>query len=221
MMMRKTLITIFIMLCSVGSFGQSAERFFDAESKLSNAQLCDTLLKQAAVNIEKQQWDYAIEKYGKVLEIDNKNLAARYFRAYAHTKLHHYDWAKSDYENVLKIVPKHLETQLGLAYVYEKMGKKRDAFDMYNRVVQQFPDSASAYAARAVYEQANNMAEVALYDWEQAISRNSSDTGYMISRVELLITLGRKDEAREALDDMQRHGVTKGELLKWYKKVKK
>lgn len=220
-MMRKTLITIFIMLCSVGSFGQSAERFFDAESKLSNAQLCDTLLKQAAVNIEKQQWDYAIEKYGKVLEIDNKNLAARYFRAYAHTKLHHYDWAKSDYENVLKIVPKHLETQLGLAYVYEKMGKKRDAFDMYNRVVQQFPDSASAYAARAVYEQANNMAEVALYDWEQAISRNPSDTGYMISRVELLITLGRKDEAREALDDMQRHGVTKGELLKWYKKVKK
>lgn len=219
--MRKTLITIFIMLCSVGSFGQSAERFFDAESKLSNAQLCDTLLKQAAVNIEKQQWDYAIEKYGKVLEIDNKNLAARYFRAYAHTKLHHYDWAKSDYENVLKIVPKHLETQLGLAYVYEKMGKKRDAFDMYNRVVQQFPDSASAYAARAVYEQANNMAEVALYDWEQAISRNPSDTGYMISRVELLITLGRKDEAREALDDMQRHGVTKGELLKWYKKVKK
>lgn len=220
-MMRKTLITIFIMLCSVGSFGQSAERFFDAESKLSSAQLCDTLLKQAAVNIEKQQWDYAIEKYGKVLEIDDKNLAARYFRAYAHTKLHHYDWAKSDYENVLKIVPKHLETQLGLAYVYEKMGKKRDAFDMYNRVVQQFPDSASAYAARAVYEQANNMAEVALYDWEQAISRNPSDTGYMISRVELLITLGRKDEAREALDDMQRHGVTKGELLKWYKKVKK
>lgn len=219
--MRKTLITIFIMLCSVGSFGQSAERFFDAESKLSNAQLCDTLLKQAAMNIEKQQWDYAIEKYGKVLEIDDKNLAARYFRAYAHTKLHHYDWAKSDYENVLKIVPKHLETQLGLAYVYEKMGKKRDAFDMYNRVVQQFPDSASAYAARAVYEQANNMAEVALYDWEQAISRNPSDTGYMISRVELLITLGRKDEAREALDDMQRHGVTKGELLKWYKKVKK
>ncbi|MBO5205584.1 MAG: tetratricopeptide repeat protein [Prevotella sp.] len=221
MMMRKTLITIFIMLCSVGSFGQSAERFFDAKSKLSNAQLCDTLLKQAAVNIEKQQWDYAIEKYGKVLEIDDKNLAARYFRAYAHTKLHHYDWAKSDYENVLKIVPKHLETQLGLAYVYEKMGKKRDAFDMYNRVVQQFPDSASAYAARAIYEQANNMAEVALYDWEQAISRNPSDTGYMISRVELLITLGRKDEAREALDDMQQHGVTKGELLKWYKKVKK
>lgn len=219
--MRKMLITIFIMLCSVGSFGQSAERFFDAESKLSNAQLCDTLLKQAAVNIEKQQWDYAIEKYGKVLEIDDKNLAARYFRAYAHTKLHHYDWAKSDYENVLKIVPKHLETQLGLAYVYEKMGKKRDAFDMYNRVVQQFPDSASAYAARAIYEQANNMAEVALYDWEQAISRNPSDTGYMISRVELLITLGRKDEAREALDDMQQHGVTKGELLKWYKKVKK
>ncbi|MFP9035761.1 tetratricopeptide repeat protein, partial [Enterococcus faecalis] len=90
---------------------------------------------------------------------------------------------------------------------YDKMGKKRDAFDMYNRIVQQFPDSASAYAARAVYEQANNLAEVALYDWEQAVSRNPSDTGYQISRVELLITLGRRDEARAALDDMQKHGV--------------
>lgn len=219
-MMRKTLIAISMMLCTVGSFGQSAEHFFDAESKLDNTQLCDTLLKQAAVNLEKQQWDYAIEKYGKVLEIDKDNLAARYFRAYAHTKLRHYDWAKSDYEDVLKIVPKHFETQIGLAYLYDKMGKKRDAFDMYNRIVQQFPDSAMAYAARAAYEQENNLAEIALYDWEQAISRNTSETGYMISRVELLITLGRKDEARETLDDMQRRGVAMGALRKWYEKVK-
>lgn len=219
-MMRKTIIAISMMLCTVGSFGQSAEHFFDAESKLDNTQLCDTLLKQAAVNLEKQQWDYAIEKYGKVLEIDKDNLAARYFRAYAHTKLRHYDWAKSDYEDVLKIVPKHFETQIGLAYLYDKMGKKRDAFDMYNRIVQQFPDSAMAYAARAAYEQENNLAEIALYDWEQAISRNTSETGYMISRVELLITLGRKDEARETLDDMQRRGVAMGALRKWYEKVK-
>lgn len=219
-MMRKTLIAISMMLCTVGSFGQSAEHFFDAESKLDNTQLCDTLLKQAAVNLEKQQWDYAIEKYGKVLEIDKDNLAARYFRAYAHTKLRHYDWAKSDYEDVLKIVPKHFETQIGLAYLYDKMGKKRDAFDMYNRIVQQFPDSAMAYAARAAYEQENNLAEIALYDWEQAISRNTSETGYMISRVELLITLGRKDEARETLDYMQRKGVAMGALRKWYEKVK-
>ena len=221
MMMRKTLITIFIMLCSVGSFGQSAERFFDAESKLSNAQLCDTLLKQAAVNIEKQQWDYAIEKYGKVLEIDVNNLTARYFRAYAHTKLRHYDWAKSDYEDVLKIVPKHFETQLGLAYVYEKMGKKRDALDMYNRMVQQFPDSASAYAARAVYEQANNMAEVALYDWERAISMCPANTGYKLSQVDLLITLNRKDDARKTLDSLRKQGVAAGALREWYRKVEK
>lgn len=219
-MMRKTLVIILMMLCTIGSYCQSAEHFFDAESKLDNIQLCDTLLKQAAVNLEKQQWDYAIEKYGKVLEIDENNLTARYFRAYAHTKLRHYDWAKSDYEDVLKIVPKHFETQLGLAYLYDKMGKKRDAFDMYNRIVQQFPDSASAYAARAVYEQANNLAEVALYDWEQAISRNPSDTGYQISRVELLITLGRRDEAHAALDDMQKHGVAAGLLREWYQKVK-
>lgn len=218
--MYKFLFIIIFLLCSVGSKGQSAEQFFNAESKLSNAQLCDTLLKQAAGNIERKQWDYAIEKYGKVLEIDEKNLAARYFRAYAHVKLRHYDWAKSDYETFLEIVPKHLEAELGLAYVYEKLGKGRDAFDMYNRIVQQFPDSASAYAARAVYEQANDLHEVALYDWEQAIRRSPSNTDYMISRVELLITLRRNDEAREALEEIERHGVPRGELRGWYRKLK-
>ena len=210
--------TILFMFCAIGSYSQSAEHFFDSDSKLDKAQLCDTMLKQAAANLEKQQWEYALEKYGKVLEIDENNLAARYFRAYAHTKLRHYDWAKSDYEDFLHIVPKHLEAQLGLAYIYEKLGKNRDAFDMYNRIVQQFPDSATAYAARAVYEQSNNLVEVALYDWEQAIRRSPDNTDYMISRVELLITLNRKEEAVAALNEMRKRGVPMGLLRQWYKK---
>lgn len=217
--MRSIFVTAMLfMFCAIGSRSQSAEHFFDSDSKLDKTQLCDTLLKQAAVNLEKQQWEYALEKYGKVLEIDENNLAARYFRAYAHTKLRHYDWAKSDYEDFLRIVPKHLEAQLGLAYIYEKLGKNRDAFDMYNRIVQQFPDSATAYAARAVYEQSNNLAEVALYDWEQAIRRSPDNTDYMISRVELLITLNRKEEAVAALNEMRKRGVPMGFLRQWYKK---
>lgn len=219
--MRSIFVTAMLfMFCAIGSRSQSAEHFFDADSRLDNSQLCDTLLKQAAANLEKHQWEYALEKYGKVLEIDGNNLAARYFRAYAHTKMRHYDWAKSDYEDFLRIVPKHLEAQLGLAYVYEKLGKKREAFDMYNQIVEQFPDSATAYAARAVYEQGNNLAEIALYDWEQAILHSPDNTDYMISRVELLVTLNRKDEAIAALDEMRRRGVPMGLLRQWYNKCK-
>lgn len=221
-MVRNLIVIILLMFCAAAlSHGQSsAEHFFDSDSRLTKEQLCDTLLRQAAANIERQQWDYAIEKYGKVLEIDKNNLAARYFRAYTHTKLRHYDWARSDYEDFLRLVPRHLEAELGLAYVYEKLGKKRDAFDMYNQIVQHFPDSASAYAARAVYEQSNSMEEVALYDWEKAIALDASNADYMISRVDLLITLNRRDEARKALDEMQKHGVRRGQIRGWYKKLK-
>lgn len=210
--------TILFAFCVIGSWSQSSEHFFDADSRLDKSQLCDTLLRQAASNLEKQQWEYAVEKYGKVLEIDADNLAARYFRAYANTKLRHYDWAKSDYEDLLRIVPRHFESQLGLAYIYEKTGKNREAFDIYNRIVQQFPDSAMAYAARAVYEQNNNLAEVALYDWEQAIDRSPDNTDFMISRVSLLVSLSRREEAVAALNEMRRRGVPMGLLREWYKK---
>lgn len=218
----RLIIALALMFCpAVRSHGQStAERFFDSDALLTKEQLCDTLLRQAAANLEKQQWDYALEKYGKVLEIDGNNLAARYFRAYVHTKLRHYDWAKSDYEDFLRLVPRHFEAELGLAYVYEKLGKNRDAFDCYNRIVQHFPDSASAYAARAAYEQANNLVEVAVYDWERAIALAPSNTGYMISRIDLLITAGRRDEARRALDAMRQQGVPGAVLREWYRKLR-
>ena len=45
----------------------------------------DLRLKKAAVNIELEQWEYAIEEYGNVLRLDSKNLAALYYRAYANT----------------------------------------------------------------------------------------------------------------------------------------
>jgi len=218
---RFLILHLTLFLISIASYGQPAsERFFETEARLSKEQLCDTLLRQAAASLEKRQWDYAVEKYGRVLELDDKNLAARYFRAYAHTRLRQYDWAKSDYEDFLRLVPRHFEAELGLAYVYEKLGKRRDALDAYNRIVQHFPDSASAYAARAVYEQANDLAEVALYDWERAINLAPSNADYMISRVDLLITLGRRDEARKALDAMRRQGIAEGSLREWYRKLK-
>ena len=63
-------------------------------------QSTDLRLKKAAVNIELGQWEYAVEEYGRVLQLDQQNLAARYYRAYCHLHLREYALAKSDYEAV-------------------------------------------------------------------------------------------------------------------------
>ena len=168
-------------------------------------QSTDLRLKKAAVNIELNQWEYAIEEYGNVLRIEPSNLAALFYRAYAHTTLRHYGLARADYESFLKIAPINLEARLGLATVCERMGRITDAMDELNRAVQMFPDKAVAYAARALLEDKLNMAEPALYDWSEAIRLDADNMDYVASKAELLQRLGRKKEAERELDAISRY----------------
>lgn len=177
-------------------------------------------LLKAEANINLQQWDYAVQEYGYVLRLDDQNLAALYFRAFCHTQLRHYDLAKVDYETFLTIKPEHFEAHLGLAHTLQKLGKKTDAFDELNRIVQLFPDSADAYAARAAYEAEQKLYEVAVYDWDEALRIQPGNVEYAISKVDALIRQGRRLEAREQLDAIVRRGTPRGALKQWYDQLK-
>ena len=61
----------------------------------------------------------------------------------------------------------------------------------------------------------------ALYDWEQAIRLAPANVDFRISRVDVLLLMGKKKEARVALDEMVGSGVPKGILRKWYDKCSK
>ena len=63
--------------------------------------------------------------------------------------------------------------------------------------------------------------EAALYDWEQAERLEPGDAGYVVSHVDMLIALGRREEARRVLDGAVRRGIPRGMLLEWYQKVKR
>ena len=156
-------------------------------NRLIEQQPCSTdlRLKKAAVNIELEQWEYAIEEYGNVLRLDSKNLAALYYRAYANTHLRQYNLARSDYEEFLRISPLHMEARMGLAYVNEQMGRRTDAMDQFNLLVEMFPDSAACYAARAAFETKQEQYELALYDWDEAVRRQPSNIEYIATREEL------------------------------------
>ena len=177
-------------------------------------------LLKAEANINLQQWDYAVQEYGYVLRLDERNLAALYFRAFCHTQLHHYDLARVDYETFLTIQPEHLEAHLGLAHTLQKLGRKTDAFDELNRIVQLFPDSAEAYAGRAVYEAEQQLYEAAAYDWDEALRLQPANVAYAVSKVDALIRLDRRQEARKQLDAIVRRGTPRGALKEWYDQLK-
>ena len=180
----------------------------------------DLRLRKAEADIQLERWDYALAEYGGILRADDKNLAALYFRAYVHEKLRHYAEAKADYDAFLAIEPLHLEARLGLAHVLQKMGRKSDTVDELNHIVQMFPDSADAYAARAAYETELQQYEVAVYDWGEAVRRRPKHADYTVSMVDVLLRLGRKREAREALDALVSKGTPRGVLKEWYDRIR-
>ena len=181
----------------------------------------DLRLRKAAVNIQLGQWDYAIDEYGKVLMIEPDNPAALYYRAYCLTNQRQYAMARSDYEAFLRKMPTHMEARLGLATVYARMGRVTDARDQYNQMVEMFRDSVVCYVARAVFETSQQQYDVALYDWDEAISRQPQNVDYVASKVDLLLKLERRKEALEELEKALQRGVPRGVLKEWIDKCQK
>ena len=210
--MRRLSFLFVAALLSVASPAQTLQQWRDSLTVLnrliSNAPAStDLRLRKAAVNIELSQWEYAVEEYGRVLELDAKNLSALYFRAYSYNQLRQYDMARADYEHFLSIMPRHFDAQLGLAMTKRNLGRKTETSDDLNRLVEMFPDSALAYAARASFEQEQEQYDAALYDWEEAIRLQPQRLEFQVSRYSVLWALKRYDEARRLADTLVKQGV--------------
>jgi tetratricopeptide (TPR) repeat protein len=222
--MRK-IVFLFLLLSVSGLHAQTRQQWRDSLDVLNTRIRKDPnnlnlhLLK-AEANINLEQWDYSLAEYGKILHADEKNLAALYFRAYVHMQQQHYDLARVDYESFLLIEPQHFESRLGLAHVLQKLGRKTETMDELNRLVQMFPDSADAYAARAAYETELKQYDIALYDWDEAIRLKPQKSGYVVSKADILIKLYRMDEAKKELKAAIKRGVPHYALKEWIDKCK-
>ena len=222
--MRKPVLII-VLFWTVSASAQTPKQWRDSVSVLIeqinlHPNNIDLRLKKAEANINLSQYDYAAEEYSKVLKQDERNLAALYFRAYCYTQLRQYSMARADYDAFLAIQPEHLEAHLGLARVLQLLNRRADAVDELNRCVQMFPDSADAYAARAAYETQLKQYDAALYDWDEALRLRPNDASLTVSKVDILLNLGRVREAREALDKAVKQGTTRAALREWYDKCK-
>ena len=173
-------------------------------------------LNKASWNMLLEQWDYAKKEYDWVLERDPNNVAALYYRAYVFEKQHRYKFARKDYETMLSIVPGNFNGQLGLALLCQKDMRPSEAMDRLNILIQQYPDSAVAYAARAGIEAERGMNEVAEYDFSEAMRLDPSNSDYILNRADIRIKMGKKKQAREDLDRAVLAGVPRPALNEMY-----
>ena len=181
----------------------------------------DLRLKKAAWNIQLEQWNYAKDELDKVLFLNQTNIAGLFYRAFVNEKLKRYNFARLDYQNLLVLVPGNFQAQLGLALLNEKDQHHTEAYDGINNLIEQYPDSAVAYAARGGMEKERGMLELAAYDYAEAMRLDSTNQDYIVSHVDLLITLGRKLEAYDDLRRLQALGVLPGQLQDFYARLRR
>ena len=181
----------------------------------------DLRLKKAAWNIQLEQWNYAKDELDKVLFLNQTNIAGLFYRAFVNEKLKRYNFARLDYQNLLVLVPGNFQAQLGLALLNEKDQHHTEAYDGINNLIEQYPDSAVAYAARGGMEKERGMLELAAYDYAEAMRLDSTNQDYIVSHVDLLITLGRKLEAYDDLRRLQALGVQPGQLQDFYARLRR
>ncbi len=179
----------------------------------------DLRLKKAAWNIQLKQWEYAKDELDKVLFLDNTNIAGLFYRAYVNERLRRYSFARLDYQNLLVLVPGNFEAQLGLALLNEKDKRYTDAYDGINSLVEQYPDRAEGYAARAGIEKGRGMLELAVMDFTEAIKRDQNNTDYILNRADILITLGKYTDAKEDLERLKQLGIHRNAMKHLYDRI--
>ena len=214
-----------LLLC-LPSLAQENRKAMRDSLKLAMEQLSyhpdsvDLRLRKAAWNMQLGEWQYAKDEYDWVIGHHPDNLAARYYRAYANTQLRRYNFARLDYETVLRVVPGNFDARLGLALLNQKDHHYTEAMDGVNMLVSSYPDSATAWAARAGIEKERDMKELAVYDYGEALRREPDNRDWLLARADLLIALRRYEEARKNLDRLVKLGVARGELRKMYKALR-
>lgn|SRR5574344_537343 len=225
--MKKSLFTVVVLMCCGGVYAQKPQSPLRDSLAKSMEVLAyhpdsiDLRLRKAGWNIQLEEWQYALDEYDYVLNVNPKNIAALYFRAYVNEKLHRYNFARLDYQNLLQQVPGNYEAQLGLALLNHKDKHYTEAMDGINSLVNQFPDRAECYAARAGMEADRGMLELAEYDFDEAIKRDDKNTDYLMNRANIRMKLNKKNEAKQDLDTMVKLGVSRANLQEYYLLLKK
>ena len=219
--------SILLYSCFLLSMPLMAQQNHASDSKAQNKALRDSLaaatnvlayhpdsidlrLKKAAWNIQLEQWAYAKDDLDKVLFLNNTNIAGLFYRAFVNEKMKRYNFARLDYQNLLVLVPGNFQAQLGLALLNEKDKHYTEAYDGINNLIEQYPDSAMAYAARGGIE----------YDYAKAMSLDEDNQDYRINHIDLLISLGRKQDAYTELEALIKKGVAPGQLQDFYRRLR-
>ena len=165
----------------------------------------------------------SLEAAVKLLEKFPEDNNLRLKKASWNLLLEQWEYAKREYDIVLDRDPRNVAALYYRAYVNEKLHRYKFARTMnrINHLVEQYPDHAVAYAARAGMESERGMLELAEYDFTEAMRLDPDNTDYIINRADVRIRMQHMEDARKDLDLAVEKGISRPALADLYARCRK
>ncbi len=160
--MKKLILILFLPLVSSISFAQ-------------NKAAAEKLVNEGVDLHDKGDYEGALKKYNKALEVDNDNLSALAEKAYTVMSLKKYEEAISLSQKAIELYPDAND----LKTVYVTYGNALDALHMtdksieiYDQGIKKFPDSYSLYYNKGVSLVSNKKVDESILCFEKAVLLN-------------------------------------------------
>lgn len=175
------------------------------------------LMNRATAYLELGNEDKAYVDFCNLLDVDEENPSALYFRAFIYTNRREYSAARADYKRLLALQPDHESALLGLALLDQREGRLQAAELQLTTLIERHPDNPTYLQARANVLIERSLYDLALIDLEGAIALQPTDAYLYVARAELYLKMKRRTAAKADLDRAVALGLPRISLGELYK----
>ncbi|KAA6344382.1 Beta-barrel assembly-enhancing protease [termite gut metagenome] len=173
------------------------------------------LLNRATVYMEQGFSNRAYVDYCQVLDKDKKNMEALLMRAYIYMMRRDYNASRMDYNSLLDVNSLHYSARLGLATLNQREEKFREAIDILEGLIAEYPTEMELYVARAEVEQNMNLPDLALIDIDRAIQLNPLSAEAFLLRGKINLAYKKKKTAKKDFEKAELLGISSSNLREW------
>jgi tetratricopeptide (TPR) repeat protein len=114
-------------------------------TKARNGNNVDALLTQISQDLEKGNYQKAVEGCNSVLKLDENNFAAYFFRGFAYSNLEQYETALADFDQAIRIDPSSAYPHFGRGFARVQLEKYRDSLADFEQAIKIESEFAHAY----------------------------------------------------------------------------
>ncbi len=159
------------------------------------------LFNQAAVLVEKGQYEEALPQFRHALELNPEDVRAHDKLGIALAGLGRLDEAVAEYTKASELDPKYADAHLKLGIVLARMGKREEAKQQLQKGLEIFPDSAEGHSNLAALLLGEGRFQEAIAHCQKALSANADYAG---AHGNLGIALAKTGKSQEAIPHLEK-----------------